>query len=834
MFITNEWLRFGGRWRRTSKSAKETLKFKLQNRIEHRRGRLVRHYFVISVILISGGLITIGFLEIYFRYQESYKNLQLLQEEIATAAGFKTEQFVHEIVSAMQTATKSPVIARKGLTEEFQSELTRLLLVTPPIEEAAAFDLNGRVRLHVSRFRAILPDDKTELPPHAAFDAARRGLSFFGPVFFARGSEPYNIITVPIERFAGDLVGIHWAKVNLKYVWEMIQEITIGKTGYAYIATRSGDLVAHPDLSLVLRRQNLAHLSQVVAAFQTASRTTQNKSLIAKNIRGEKVFASSVFIPSLDWAIFIEQSVDEAYAPIFASIFRSSSLLLIGLGMALVASSFVARRVVRPLEILRRGAERIGAGDLEHRIGIKTGDEIEALADEFNKMVEEIKNARQGLEGKVEQRTKELSALLDVAATATQSLDLGIVLREAAEKITTIFELDATRIYLFENDGRALRLRAMAGETSSGFYQEVFKLGEGVLGRVAETGVPIIFEDIQKNPQYNALSHSGTLGLAGYRFFAVFAIKTKGAILGAISCNSKQLRRLTSEEIRLIESLADQLAPAIENLNLFKQVHEKSAELEKANERLQELDRLKSHFLSNVSHELRTPLAAIGSLVDNMLDGVTGSLNDKQSRYISGIKDSSERLARLINDLLDLSVIESGRVRLDPSRFALTDLVHQVAATMTAVAQAKSVVLEIGKQTGDYMAWADRDRINQVLINLIGNAIKFTPEGGKISVDIGPAEDDDWLSISVSDTGPGIPEEERYQIFDEFYQVSRPGEEKARGVGLGLAISKKLVEMYGGKISVQSDHGAGSMFTFTVPAYQEPTTTVDLHRGARI
>jgi signal transduction histidine kinase len=398
-------------------------------------------------------------------------------------------------------------------------------------------------------------------------------------------------------------------------------------------------------------------------------------------------------------------------------------------------------------------------------------------------------------------------------------------------------------------------LRAIAGDHLPGFYQEVFKAGEGVLGRVAETGAPIVFEDIQNDPGYSALSHSGVLAQAGFRFFAVFPIKAKAATLGTISCNCKTARSLSSDETRLIESLADQLAPAIENLNLFGQVQKKSAELEKANrslseysaelarnnteveranERLQDLDRLKSHFLSNVSHELRTPLTAIGGLVDNMLDGVTGMLNDKQSRYISGIRDSSERLTRLINDLLDLSVIEAGRVRLEPSQFSVSDLLQEVASTMTAVAHAKPVTLELPSAIANQMVWADRDRITQVLTNLISNAIKFTPKAGKVSVTIGPANNDDLLQISVSDTGPGIPEDECTRIFDEFYQISRPGEEKIKGVGLGLAISKKLVEMNGGKISVGSNHGAGSTFTFTVPAYRQDSTAAEFHLGARI
>ena len=338
----------------------ENLKAKIKNRHGRRRGRLVRHYFLISVILISGGLITSGILEIYFRYQERYEYLNQLQQEVAAAAAFKAEQFLERIEAGMRTATKSPEVARQGLSEEFQSELTRLLLVTPAIEEVAALDLTGSIRLQASRFRTILPEDQTDLPPDAALDAATQGRSFFDPVYYARGSEPYNTITVPIERFAGDLIGLLWAKVNLKYIWEVIRDIKIGQTGYAYIVTRSGDLVAHPDLSLVLRRQNLAHLEPVRSAFQNDPSTETVKSLAAESLQGKKVFASYALIPRLDWAVIIEQPLNEAYAPLYASMLRTSSVLLIGLGMAVLASFFLARRVIRPLEALRWGVDRIG------------------------------------------------------------------------------------------------------------------------------------------------------------------------------------------------------------------------------------------------------------------------------------------------------------------------------------------------------------------------------------------------------------------------------------------------------------------------------------------
>ena len=200
-----------------------------------------------------------------------------------------------------------------------------------------------------------------------------------------------------------------------------------------------------------------------------------------------------------------------------------------------------------------------------------------------------------------------------------------------------------------------------------------------------------------------------------------------------------------------------------------------------------------------------------------MLDGLTGPLTNKQANYMIGIKESTERLERLINDVLDLSVIEAGKTELRPTSFSMASLLHEVTDTLKPMAEEKLIDIEIPSTNADPIAWADRDKVTQVLTNLIGNAIKFTPDRGKVTAMVSPM-DDAWLQVSITDTGPGIPPQEASKIFDEFYQMSRPGREKSKGVGLGLAISKKIVEMHGGKIRVDSFVGRGSRFSFTMPA----------------
>jgi signal transduction histidine kinase len=221
--------------------------------------------------------------------------------------------------------------------------------------------------------------------------------------------------------------------------------------------------------------------------------------------------------------------------------------------------------------------------------------------------------------------------------------------------------------------------------------------------------------------------------------------------------------------------------------------------------------------LANVSHELRTPLNAIIGSTDNMLDGITGELNEKQSRYLARTQANAEQLNLLIEDLLDLSVIESGKIDIKAKDLSLASLITEVAESLKPIAEKKPVELEISSVDANLTAWADRDRIVQVLNNLIGNAVKFSPPQSKVIVAV-QRNGAGWVQVSVADTGPGIPPGQTDKIFDEFYQIPQAGRPKIKGMGLGLTIAKKLLEMHGGKIWVQSELGKGSTFFFTLPA----------------
>jgi PAS domain S-box-containing protein len=264
-----------------------------------------------------------------------------------------------------------------------------------------------------------------------------------------------------------------------------------------------------------------------------------------------------------------------------------------------------------------------------------------------------------------------------------------------------------------------------------------------------------------------------------------------------------------------VSPIQDRAGAVVGFLHLAKDITEKK----RYEQRLKDLDKMKSDFVSNVSHELRTPLTAIKASVDNMLDGLTGDMNEKQIRYLTRIKSNSDRLARLINDILDLSRIEAGRIDLKPTSLPLVTLAREVTESLRPVAVEKLISLEVVSPDTGVTAWADRDRVTQVLINLIGNAVKFTPHHGEVTVAV-ERNGAEWVQVSVTDTGPGISPGEANKIFDKFYQIARAANQKSKGTGLGLAICKALVEMHGGKIWADSEVGRGSVFSFTLPAQQ--------------
>jgi signal transduction histidine kinase len=427
---------------------------------ERRRGRLLRRYFLISFVLLAGGLAISGLSEIYFRYQEIREHIGVLQQEAAEAAAFRLGDFIQDLSRSIMAATKSREVTAKGLSPNYQFELEKLLLIAPAITEAVALDANGIVRARASRLRTVLPEDQRDFSGSIAFQQARQGLSHLGSAKFVRGTEPYISIAVPIEHLAGEVVGVLLAEVSLIYVGEnVVSGLFDGETGYAYVVSRAGDLLAHPQVNLVLERRNLTDLDSVRRALSAASPSSSSKGVPTRNFQKEQVFSAYAPIPALDWMVFVERPAEEVYRPLYSSIRRTSILLLVGLGMAVLASLLVARRILRPLQTLRDGVARIGNGDLAFRLQVTTGDELEMLAEEFNRMTARLEAAYLELELKVAERTLELMTLNEQLdqANRLKSQFLASVSHELRTPMNAI--IGFTRLVMRKTEGQIVPLQ---------------------------------------------------------------------------------------------------------------------------------------------------------------------------------------------------------------------------------------------------------------------------------------------------------------------------------------------------------------------------------------
>jgi signal transduction histidine kinase len=459
-------------------------------------------------------------------------------------------------------------------------------------------------------------------------------------------------------------------------------------------------------------------------------------------------------------------------------------------------------------------------------------------------------------------------------------LDLNgrAVMHSRVQLTNTVFRDTLSTSALEVTEPQVRETRSETGEHVLDFAAPVLLLNER--RAVARLGISVENELRLLQHTRNAILALGFVTLIGGLCWVRFHVRQLAHPIEALSHGASAIalgdleRRVHIERhdelgrlAQAFNAMADSLHQRYEeisqlNLSLEAKVAARTFELSDANkqleashEKLRELDRLKSDFVSNVSHELRTPLATIRVSVENLLDGLAGEVNPILQRSLTRVKDNTDRLTRLITDLLDLSRIESGRVEVHLEPVPVIPVIQDVLEGFRAMAAQKGLELAQAPDCQPVVAMADRDKLHQVLVNLVGNAVKFTPAGESVRifahrVDQSTGRDVDlsvpidqftnrqvdpptgWAEVSVSDTGEGIPPDELSSIFDKFYQVRMNGRGKTPGTGLGLAIAKSLVELQGGRIWAESEVGRGSRFIFTLPL-AEASTTADAAAESR-
>jgi two-component system, NtrC family, sensor kinase len=456
----------------------------------------------------------------------------------------------------------------------------------------------------------------------------------------------------------------------------------------------------------------------------------------------------------------------------------------------------------------------IGAIVVNHRnVGAFSDAQVELLKTFAAQAVIAIENVRlfKELEARTQDLTRsvgELRALSEVGQAISSTLDLQTVLSTIVVRATNLSGTDAGVIYEFDDQREVFVPRATAhleAEIVETMLATPVRKGEGATGRLAEVHEPIQVLDVLAAPAESRVR--GALVRAGYRALLAVPLVREGHLIGGLTVIRKATGAFAPEIIELLTTFATQSALAIQNARLFREIEDKSHQLEVASQH-------KSEFLANMSHELRTPLNAIIGFSEVLTDRMFGDLNEKQEEYLKDIYASGTHLLSLINDILDLSKIEAGRMELELSDFDLPTALDNALMLVRERAQRRSLTLHKDVDAGVGQIKGDERKIRQVVLNLLSNAIKFTPEGGRIEVAAVPK--DGLVEVSVSDTGVGIAPEDQEKVFEEFRQVGT-ADKKAEGTGLGLTLCRKFIELHGGRIWVKSQVGVGSTFTFMLP-----------------
>jgi signal transduction histidine kinase len=948
------------------------------------RGKLFRKYLLLIMTLVGLALLASGAISLVFSYRETTAALASLQREKAIGAASRIEQYLRQVTQQLQYAALPQM--GSGDLELRRIEFLKLLRQAPEVTDIALTDSDGRELIAESRLGMSMLASGKDRSGEPAFKEAKRGQPWFGPVYFRKETEPYMTVAI---RSGGDKPLLTVAELNLKFIWDVVSRIKIGDKGKAYVVDREGYLVADPDIGLVLRKTQMGALEHV--KDMTAASSDDVPALQSHDLGGTRVLASMAPIESLGWRVFVEQPVAEVYARLNASILLTAGLLLTGLLVSALAAGALARSMVRPIRTLDEGARRIGAGELDQQIVVRTGDELEGLADQFNRMSGQLRESYAGLERKVEERTAELSEALEQQTATAEILQ---VISASPTDVQPVFEaIVRTCQRLF--GGRAVAISvprggmiatvAFASDGTPGDRQGGFLMpwpldedsaaGACLLQRrvinVADTAVGVqefprmrdlaaalgyrsglfvplvrgsqalamigilrdnlgafsdkevalaktfadqaviaienvrLFNETKEaleqqtataeilqvisrsvadaQPVFDAIvascqrlfgglavnlllpegdrlcrvaraSRGDTGGEGGPADFPLDARSVSGACVlqgrvmaiaeadavatdypltpelaraigwrsglfvpllsegrgvGCIGILRAEAGGFDAKEIALAQTFADQAVIAIQNARLFREIQDKGRQLEIANQH-------KSEFLANMSHELRTPLNAIIGFSEVLIERMFGDLNEKQDDYLKDIHSSGKHLLSLINDILDLSKIEAGRMELDVESFDVPAALDNAMTLVRERAQRHGIALSLQVAADVGTVRADERKFKQILLNLLTNAVKFTPDGGK--VDVHAALVAGVLQVAVADTGIGIAPEDQAAVFEEFRQVGRHYTNKQEGTGLGLTLTKRFVELHGGSLTLQSEPGKGSTFTFTLPS----------------
>ena len=573
-------------------------------------GRLFRKYVVVLLVLVGGVLMASSLVELYFSYRETQRAILRVERARAVAAAAGIEQFLKEVEQQVRettrTASDDPDASqvgqgrlgfRKGLgaalAEQRELDFLRVLRNVPAVSALSHLDLAGKEQLRVSRLEPDVAGSQEDFSRAPKFLEARAGKTYWSPVYFKNESEPYVTLTVPLGKYA---LEVTTAEVSLGAVLKAVSQIEVGPAGYAYVVDSRNQLVAHPDSRILREKRDLSALVQVKSARadRPGPMADAPVAVVADGLGGGRVLAAHAAIAPLGWLVFVERPAADAYAPLRAPIIRSVVIFVLGVGLSILASLFLARRMVAPIRVLQEGAARIGAGTLDQPIELHTGDEIEALAASFNRMTASLKESYEGLEQKVQARTRELAdANRDVTEALEQQTATSEILRVISQSPTDVRPVfdtivqnarrlcgsDSAAVLMY--DGELIQIESLdnASPERADALQQAYPLPANrghATGRAILTGRPVHISDVREDPEFaiNVLRDAGISSVLSV------PLVRDGTPIGAITVHTWMTPRpFSDKQIGLLQTFADQAVIAIENVRLFKELQERTQEL---------------------------------------------------------------------------------------------------------------------------------------------------------------------------------------------------------------------------------------------------------------
>ncbi|MGQ9474717.1 MAG: ATP-binding protein [Actinomycetota bacterium] len=603
----------------------------------------------------------------------------------------------------------------------------------------------------------------------------------------------------------GEVIAVLAGDLTPEGISGELSSLAVGVSGEVYLVDDQGRLITNPPRATP--ETGLKILGEPLDT-EGVRRVVQGQTGISeyRNYAGRKVLGGYFRLPETGWGVLVEEDSTRA----FADLARLRSLIVwIVTGMAVVsmlAAFLLARMIAKPLRSLQVAAEKLGLGDLDSRVDVGGGVEVQNLATSFNRMAEALQTSHLMLEDKVRQRTAELRTLYGMVFSLCGSRDPDEILQRALQAVMDFASCEMGWCYLAAEESFQLLYRRTP-DGRAGELPERLVTGEGPLGEVLSAGEAVFLEpgEGELHPELTDLFPGGSA--------IILPLRSPRRTLGLICVASSGVAHLGEDSRRTLSALAGEVGTTLENAVLYRELQAHVEELERANRELRSLDELKSNFISIITHELKQPLSLISGYAQTLRDYYENLTYEEEIQCLQVILERTEFLSGLVDELLDLSLLEMGKVRLHKEQCDLEALARKVASQQQARNPNQPVVVDFDPNLPRVMA--DARRMEQVLTNLVSNAAKFSEGKGEIRVEGRSAGD--RVRVRVLDRGIGIDPSQLRRIFDRFYQVDASMKRPYSGVGLGLFICRELVEAHGGEIWAENRPGEGAVITFEIP-----------------